>query len=160
MLDDWGFQMIGTEELGKLLGISPRRVRALLKAGRVEGAFKVGGTWVIPLVDGEPVIQTSKYGPKATWEKKLKSPSPTYIHVNTKLFGKKDKDGEYVPVITVKKSSQNIYSRRVVIPGPCTVVYDFENAKYGAKTWIETFVEPMTVGDRLTYAEIQAMMAA
>ncbi|MEB3177916.1 MAG: helix-turn-helix domain-containing protein [Nostocaceae cyanobacterium] len=152
--------MVGTTEAANLLGISPRRLRYLLQADRVFGAFKVGRTWVIPLVNGMPLIKTRKRGPKATWKKPESPPSLYGVHVNSTIFGKKDKDGNYVPVITVKRGSENIYGRRVVIPGPCTVVYDYDNGRWGAKSWIETYEQPIIVGDRFTFAEIQASMAA
>jgi hypothetical protein len=61
--------MIGTTEASKLLCISPRRLTSLLKDGRVEGAFKVSGIWVIPLFNGLPAIKEAKAGPKGTWKK-------------------------------------------------------------------------------------------
>jgi hypothetical protein len=43
-------------EAGKILGVSSRRVRCLLSQKRIEGAFKAGIQWLIPLCDGKPVI--------------------------------------------------------------------------------------------------------
>jgi hypothetical protein len=151
--------MIGTTKAAELLGISPRRFRYLLQENRVHGAFKVGRTWVIPLVNGFPVIKPGESGPKPKW-KTPPAPKLYYIHVNTQLFGKKDKKGNYVPVITVKTTKSNFYSHSVVIPGPCQVVYDFENQKNGsAKCWIETYQEPTLLGEKLTFADIQARLS-
>ncbi len=151
--------MVGTAQAANLLGISPRRLRYLLEAGRVHGAFKAGRAWVIPLVNGLPVIATKKKGPESTW-KKTKHSTLNYVHVNTKLFGKKDVEGNYVPAITVKAGSKNTYCRRVVIPGACIVVYEFENGlSAGAKSWIETYETPIFVGETSTYGEIEASLA-
>ncbi len=60
----------------------------------------------------------------------------------------------------MKRGGKNTYGRRVVIPGPCTVVYEFENAlSAGAKSWIETYETPIFIGETFTYAEIEALMA-
>ena len=40
--------MISTANAAVQLGVSPRRVRTLLEQGRIEGAVKVGGTWMVP----------------------------------------------------------------------------------------------------------------
>ena len=150
--------MVGTIEAAKLLNITPRRLRDFLISDRVHGAFKVGRAWVIPLIDGFPVIADGKRGPKPT-RRISRTPKPNIVHVNTKLFGQKDISGNYVPVITTKIGEENIYSEAVVIPGPCKIVYNFENGtKSGAKCWIETYQEPTFVGETLTYAEIQVRL--
>lgn len=42
-------QVVSTTDAAKELGdISPQRVRALLKEGRIVGAVKISGVWVIP----------------------------------------------------------------------------------------------------------------
>ena len=41
-------EMVGTEYVAEQWGVSPRYVRQLLKDGRIEGAVKVGGTWMMP----------------------------------------------------------------------------------------------------------------
>jgi hypothetical protein len=154
-----GCRMVGTTEAAKLLEVTPRRVRDYLIGGRVHGAFKVGKTWVIPLIDGLPVITEGKRGPKPT-RKISRTPKPTVVHVNTKLFGQKDIEGNYVPVITTKIGEENVYCETVVIPGPCKIVYNFDaKLKSGAKCWIETYQEPTFIGEKLTYAEIEARLA-
>lgn len=55
-----GCRMVGTTEAAKLLEVTPRRVRDYLLGGRVHGAFKVGRAWVIPLINGLPVITEGK----------------------------------------------------------------------------------------------------
>ena len=39
---------MSAQEAAKLWGISDRRVAILCKEGRIEGAEKQGGSWVIP----------------------------------------------------------------------------------------------------------------
>jgi hypothetical protein len=58
--------MVGTTEAASLLGISTRRLVALINEKRVYGAYKIGRIWVIPLVNGLPKINksASSRGPK------------------------------------------------------------------------------------------------
>ena len=64
-------ETIGTKEATFRLGISPQRVRQLLKNNRIKGAQKIDGTWVIPVENGIPKIQECKKGPKGTWNQRL-----------------------------------------------------------------------------------------
>ena len=150
--------MVGTTEAAALLGITPRRLRYLLQQGRVYGAYKLSRTWVIPLVNGLPKIKQSKRGPKPTW-KKVKSPALTYIHINRQLFGKQDCNGELLPVITVKDNHKNTYCDRVVIPGPCAVVYEYDSPRDGARAWIETYGKTVPINP-CTFSDIQARIKA
>jgi hypothetical protein len=152
--------MVGTTEAASLLGISTRRLVALLNEKRVYGAYKIGRIWVIPLVNGLPKItkSASSRGPKPKWEQ-VKPPAQTVIHINRHFLGQKDKDGNYLPVITVKKGGENTYCHRVHIPGPCEVVYNFEKGKYEAKAWIETFVDTFPV-DGCKFKDVKASRAA
>ena len=49
--------IVGTSEAAKILDISTPRLRVLLIQGRVEGAYKTGKIWLIPLFKGKPIIQ-------------------------------------------------------------------------------------------------------
>lgn len=146
--------MIGTKKAAQLLHICTRRVRKLIAEGRVHGAYKIGGNWVIPLINGYPKISTASRGPKPTW-KRVQTPPKNVVHINRQLIGKKMDDGEFAPPIAVKCRNKNTYSRRIVIPEPCVLVYDFENPQKncGATAWIETFSEP-EIEDGCTYKEI------
>ena len=46
-----------TSKAAEALGITPRRIQQLLKAGRIKGADKPGRDWIIPAFDGKPVIE-------------------------------------------------------------------------------------------------------
>ncbi len=59
--------IVGTTEAAKILKISTARLRALLIAGRVEGAYKSGKMWLIPLVKGKPIITRGTRGPVPRW---------------------------------------------------------------------------------------------
>ena len=147
-------KMIGTKKAAELLGISDRRVRKLIAQGRVHGACKIGGSWVIPLINGYPKIKTASRGPKATW-KKVTTPTQNIVHINRQLIGQKMIDDRFAPVISIKGRKKNTYSSRVVIPGPCVIVYDFENphSDCGARAWVESYSQPMPQ-DGCTYQEI------
>ncbi|MDJ0733993.1 MAG: helix-turn-helix domain-containing protein [Nostocaceae cyanobacterium] len=58
---------VSTTQAANLLGVSPTRIRYLLKQGRIKGAYKVGKIWVIPLFNDMPVISKGNRGPKAKW---------------------------------------------------------------------------------------------
>ncbi len=160
--------MVGTKEAAKILGIGERRLRYLLAGSRVQGAFKVGRIWIIPLINGIPVVKNCDRlnkagvlyhrGPKPTW-KNLRRQALSRIHVNKHLFGKKDGTGSYVPVIKVNNSKGG-YCHRVEIHGYCSIVYNFDHPFDSAKVWIETDSEPIIIGDKYTYAEIQEMLKA
>ncbi|MBW4668711.1 MAG: DNA-binding protein [Cyanomargarita calcarea GSE-NOS-MK-12-04C] len=124
-----------------MLRVSQTRVRQYLGEGRVQGAFKVGNNWVIPLFDGEPVITPGTRGPKFSWA--ARRPTPVNrIHVNQHIIRNNTKTGEREPVITVKRYDSNSYGHEVVINGPCRVVYEPDKGLPscpGAKVWIETY---------------------
>lgn len=157
--------MIGTKEAAKRLNISQRRLVALINAKKVHGAFKVGNAWVIPLVNGEPVITESKHGPAPKWKRTKKLPALTHISVNRQLIGQQDIQGDYVPVISVKNGGDNKYSSRVVIPGPCEIIYDYNNKNCsGARIWIQSYVKPTShneidgifLENAMSYQEVRA----
>ncbi len=146
--------MIGTTKAAELLNISPRRLRYLLAQNRVYGAFKLGRNWAIPTVNGYPKLKTASRGPKSTW-KKVQTPAKNIVHINRQLIGRKMIDGKFAPPISVKCRNQNTYSDRVVIPGPCVLVYEFENpqTKCGSTAWVETYSEPI-LEHGCTYQEV------
>ena len=148
--------MIGTEKAAQLLHISARRVRKLIAEGRIHGAYKIGGNWVMPLINGYPKIATASRGPKPTW-KRVKTPPKNVVHINRQFIGQKMDDGKFCPPIAVKCRNKNTYSHKVVIPGPCVLVYDFENPQSdcGATAWLETFSE-LEIEDGCTFGEIMA----
>jgi predicted nucleotidyltransferase len=41
-------ELLASEAFARARGVSPQRVRQLLAAGRIPGALRVGGRWVIP----------------------------------------------------------------------------------------------------------------
>ncbi|MEM7593680.1 MAG: DNA-binding protein, partial [Cyanobacteria bacterium P01_A01_bin.83] len=59
--------IVGTTETAKILNISTGRLRVLLIAGRVKGAYKTGRIWLIPLFNGKPIISKGKRGPNLSW---------------------------------------------------------------------------------------------
>ncbi|WP_413162263.1 DNA-binding protein [Capilliphycus salinus ALCB114379] len=133
--------IVGTTEAARILKISTARLRVLLIAGRVEGAYKTGKMWLIPLVDGEPTIERGKRGPAPRWCNPRKLPK-TIVHVNSHRIRQNQKHQEQLPVITVKTRNTNTYGHIVEIPGGCRVVYRPDKPlRCGARVWIETINE-------------------
>ncbi len=161
--------IVGTTDAAKILNISTGRLRVLLMAGRVEGAYKSGKMWLMPLVKGKPIIRRCKRGPAPRW-RNPRTPAKTMVHVNTHKIKENIKHNLQQPVITVKKrcdpslislstldaatvttlgngdsakKSQNVnlYGHEVEILGGCRVVYRPNASKCGAKVWIETLNE-------------------
>ncbi len=106
----------------KVLNISAARLRILLIAGRVKGAYKTGKMWLIPLYKGQPLIQRGTRGPVPRW-RSPKKPTKTIIHVNSRRIRQNHKKQLQQPVITVKKGNTNVYGHQVEIPGSCCIVY-------------------------------------
>lgn len=132
--------IVGTTETAKILKITTGRLRILLIAGRVEGAYKTGRMWLIPLFNGKPIITKGKRGPSLRCRNPQK-PAKTIIHVNTQRIKQNQKQLKKEPVITVKKGTSNQYGHEVEIPGGCRVVYRPDSPKCGARVWIESLYE-------------------
>ncbi|MEQ9482802.1 DNA-binding protein [Coleofasciculus sp. F4-SAH-05] len=148
--------IVGTTQAAQLLNISTARLRVLLIAGRVEGAYKTGKMWLMPLFNGKPMIKPGQRGPQPRWRNPRK-PAKTIIHVNTQRIRSNKKNDLRQPVITVKKwrgtpgtgakdqgdktGNRNVYGHEVEIPGGCRVVYRPDNPICGAKVWIETLYD-------------------
>ena len=146
--------MIGTTKAAELLNISPRRLRHLLAKGRVYGATKIAGNWVMPTENGYPQICAASRGPKSTW-KKVRIRPQNIININREFIGQKMDDGNYASPISVKCRNENTYTSQVYIPGPCLLTYDFENPESGcgATAWLHTLDEPL-IKDGCTFEEI------
>ncbi|WP_413165376.1 DNA-binding protein [Capilliphycus salinus ALCB114379] len=130
--------IVGTTEAAQILEISTARLRVLLSEGRVQGAYKTGKMWLIPLVKGKPIIKRGTRGPAPRW-RNPKKPATTIIHVNSHRIRQNQKQQQQLPVITVKKGQTNTYGHIVEIPGGCRVVYSPDNPLgCGARVWIET----------------------
>ncbi|MEB3277632.1 MAG: DNA-binding protein [Lyngbya sp.] len=133
--------IVGTTEAARILKISTARLRVLLSAGRVQGAYKTGKMWLIPLVDGEPTIERGTRGPAPRWCNLRKLPK-TIVHVNSHRIRQNQKQQQQLPVITVKKGQTNTYGDTIEIPGGCRVVYrPNKPLPCGARVWIETLNE-------------------
>ena len=137
-----------TTEAASLLGISSRRLRQLLQDGRVRGAYKSGKFWIIPLFNHLPQINKGSRGPKGKW-RKSRPPALAKINVNRNRIGSNNtkRPEERQPVISVKRSGNNLYGNQVEILGPCRIVYQPDNPlDCGARLWIETFSDIHFIG--------------
>ena len=138
--------IVGTSEAAKILNISTPRLRVLLIEGRVEGAYKTGKMWLIPLFKGKPIIERGKRGPAPRWRNPRK-PAKTVVHVNTHKIKENYRKNQTEPVISVKKGDTNQYGHEVEIPGGCRVVYRPQSRC--AKVWIESLYEVKVISLRL-----------
>lgn len=131
-------------EAAKLLGISPRRMRSLLQQGRVEDAFKVGKSWVIPLLDGRPVVKLATRGVKPTWSQKVRQRRQEdlkVVKVLQKEIKRNQKKGTTDPVISVTNRDDPAYHvHEIYIHGPARLCYSLKprKDKGGASLWLET----------------------
>ena len=132
--------IVGTTAAAKILKISTARLRVLLITKRVEGAYKTGKMWLIPLFNGRPIIAKGKRGPAPRWRNPRK-PAKTIVHVNTQKIKHNQKHQEHQPVITVKQGDRNQYGHEVEMPGGCRVVYRPDKPMCGARVWIESLYD-------------------
>ena len=136
--------IVGTTQAAKILKISTARLRVLLIAKRVEGAYKTGKMWLIPLFNGKPIIKRGKRGPAPSWRNPRK-PAKTIVHVNAHKIRHNQKHQQNHAVITVKKGNTNLYGHEVEILGGCRVVYNPDSPRCGARVWIESLYEVMVI---------------
>ncbi len=137
--------IVGTSEAAKILNISTPRLRVLLIEGRVEGAYKTGKIWLIPLFNGKPIIQRGTRGPNPRWRNPRK-PAKTVIHVNTHTIKYNQKHRQKQPVIIARKGNFSQYGHEVEIPGGCRVVYRPDNPVCGgARVGIESLYDVQVI---------------
>jgi len=132
--------IVGTTAAAKILNISTSRLRFLLASNRVEGAYKTGKIWLIPIFNGKPILIKGKRGPAPQWRNPRK-PAKRVIHVNAAKIRQNQKQGLQEPVITVKQGNTNQYAHEVEIPGGCRIVYRPDRPFSGARVWIESLYE-------------------
>ena len=133
--------VVTTTEAANILNISSARLRVLLIEGRVEGAYKCGKMWLIPLHKGKPIIARRKKGPTPKWRNPRK-PAKTTVHVNTHKIKHNHNHQDRQPVIAVKKGNSNLYGKEILIPGGCRIIYSPDNPlNCGARVWIESLYE-------------------
>ncbi|MDJ0511087.1 MAG: DNA-binding protein [Crocosphaera sp.] len=131
-------EYVGTVKAASLLKICPQRVRQLLAERRIEGAFKEGRFWKIPLYKGIPKIIPGSRGPQGTWRKRPQK-VPTRIHVNSDRIRANINKDTLDPVIMVRQGCNRVtYCDEVKINGPCKLTYSpHKSISGGARVWIE-----------------------
>lgn len=133
----------GTVKAAFLLKICPQRVRQLLAEGRIEGAFKEGRFWKIPLYKGIPKVIPGKRGPQGKWSKQPQK-GMTRIHVNSNNIKNNINAEQIEPVVIVRQGTQKFYCHQIDICGPSRIAYSpHKPLPGGARVWIE--VEPDVV---------------
>ena len=129
---------IGTTQAACRLHLSVQRVRKLAVDGRIEGAFKEGRRWKIPVSSGGmPKISRKNKGPKGRWRLR-KQDIMTYIHVIQTILRYNRDNKTHHPVIDVKMGGHSFLCNEVRIPGIGRLIYDPEHKKNcGATLWFE-----------------------
>ena len=130
---------VHTTKAASLLEISTRRLRQLLQQKRVEGAYKSGKFWLIPLHNGMPIIVKAKRGQAGTW-KTGKKTAKTIVHINSNIIKQNIKKSPEArkPAIAVRDRNKKHYVHQLEIPLPCRVVYSPDKPlPCGARVWIE-----------------------
>jgi hypothetical protein len=64
-------ELMTTNEAAELWGITPRRVQVLCDKGKVNGAVRMGRTWIIPRGTPKPIdgrTKAAKQGSKTSQE--------------------------------------------------------------------------------------------
>ncbi len=112
---------VGTKEAAFRLGISPARMRVLLKQGRIKGAKKPDRAWIIPLFNEMPVVTENKRGPKGNWQNPDRK--PTYIVVNQEIIDQNSEEGTNLPPLELQRGQQQKNCHELIINGPCRLVY-------------------------------------
>ena len=54
--------IMATEQARKLWGVTPRRVSELCRSGRINGAYKIGTSWVMPVNTEKPKDERVRNG--------------------------------------------------------------------------------------------------
>ena len=151
---------LSAAEAAELLGITPQRMRQLLRQGRVQGARQIHKMWVVPVFEkGYPRIYKGKRGPEPTWKEKVRRPAAANtIQINRhNLKYNKDSGTMEKTVVSAQRSGKNLakgYSAE--IHGPCKVVYSPYKPHYcGATVWIETLAG-ITVGGLETVVAVSS----
>ncbi len=135
------------KETAEILGVSRRRVHHLLTNNRIEGAFKLGNQWVIPLCDGKPIISEGKRGPKASWHKRVKKRRQQDLAVVKVVRQNIDGNADHKTnktVISVQRGRQRVMRGHAIdIHGPSRMFYSHEvrEDKGGARVWLETYFD-------------------
>jgi hypothetical protein len=129
---------VGTTEAACLLGISPQRVRQLLKEGRIVSAVKEGRFWRIRLFHGMPVVIEKERGIEGTW-RKTERRAPTNIYIFGQVLKENSKNNTNYPVISVKQGTRITHCHEADINGPSKLIYRPFNPlpDSKAKLWIE-----------------------
>ena len=130
-------ETIGTTEATFRLGISPQRVRQLLKDNRIKGAKKVNGFWVIPVKNGMPQVTERRKGPRGTWNRRLRQAN-TRIHINRHVLAGNKRNNRNDPPILIRQGNRTKACHQVDIPASCRLVYEPNHPlPCGAVLWIE-----------------------
>ena len=138
---------ISTRECAKQLKISIRRVQALLAKKRIQGAYKVGRYWLIPLYDGKPVVSAGRRGPASRWSqltRQLRQKNMAVIYVSRATIRENQKENTFKPVISVHRGNGNAsHAHEIRINGPSMITYSEKAmcSKGGSRVWLETYHE-------------------
>ena len=135
-------ELVDTRKAAQMLRVTSRRVLYLLQQKRIQGAYKAGKAWMIPLYRGKPKVSRGQRGPVPRWGKPY-SPAVKVIYVSREVIARNRKKNEFDPVISLNQGKNNsIYAHQADIKGPCRIIYSPDKPNNGgARLWIETYGE-------------------
>ena len=138
-------EYIGAGQAASLWNVCEQRARAMLRAGKIKGAYKnQKGVWMVPIEKKMPKVTPGTRGPKGRWQKRPRT-AETIILVNRKRIDKNKKNQREnngkpcQPVLSVKQGTRRKrYGHEVQIEGPCKLIYrPNDPLDCGATVWIE-----------------------
>ncbi len=71
-------EILTIKEAGELWGISKRRIATLCKQGRIPGAVKAAGVWILPPDSKKPADARIKSGKYVNWRSNMDMSSSDY----------------------------------------------------------------------------------
>lgn len=86
-MEDLDMEILTIKEASKEWGICERRISALCKQGRISGAVKVAGVWILPKNSQKPKDARIKSGKYVGWRNNAKITSYNYENNLKNLVG-------------------------------------------------------------------------
>lgn len=117
--------ILTVKEASSVWGISPRRITALCEQGRISGAVKTAGVWILPKNAKKPADARIKNGRYIDWRNKSELASTDYESNLKNLKGTAAVEG-----IEISKNSLRNLSRLASGEAACSEIVEELKKKY------------------------------